>query len=734
MSDDLVNIEVNGVPLKARKGQMIMQVTDPAHIYIPRFCYHEKLTVAANCRMCLVEVEKAPKPMPACATPVAEGMKVFTKSPKAVAAQRATMEFLLINHPLDCPICDQGGECELQDLAMGFGRDISRFAERKRVVKDKNLGPLISTDMTRCIHCTRCVRFGQEIQGYPQMGTTGRGEHMEVGTYIEQSVDHELSANIIDLCPVGALNNKPFRYHARGWEMQQQALVSPHDAFGTNLYAHTLRGKIMRMVPRENEAINETWIADRDRFGFEGMYSGERVTQPLMRVNGALEEVDWEVALSAAAEGLQKVIAQHGAASAGFLSSPAATVEEMYLLARIARSLGSGNVDHRLRQLDFRAQETEGAYPNLGMPIADIDQLEGVLIIGSNLRHEMPMLAHRIRKAAIKGAKVAFLNPRVFEYMFPVAAYGLAERDLVGNLTAVVHAAAAASNSVPAGLKGATVTDDHRAVAAVLAQGSRRAIVLGNLAQRHPAYSELKWLAGVLASLTGARLALVTEGPNAAGAYLAGAVPHREPGGRAARSPGLAARAMMESALKAYVLFGGIDPGLDLGAGYDPLRSADLVVAATTHLPASLREVAHVVLPIGSFAESSGTYVNIEGRWQSWTGGAKLVGDSRPGWKVLRVLANLLAVPDVDYISAEEVRESLRSACGVGLTEPLGGAAGPAGGEATGGGTVKGGAINGGTEPSGLWIDIPPYQVDVLVRGSEALGKTTDGRLARDVI
>jgi NADH-quinone oxidoreductase subunit G len=737
MSDDLVNIEVNGVPLKARKGQMIMQVTDPAAIYIPRFCYHEKLTVAANCRMCLVEVEKAPKPMPACATPVAEGMKVFTKSPKAVAAQRATMEFLLINHPLDCPICDQGGECELQDLAMGFGRDISRFTERKRVVKDKNLGPLISTDMTRCIHCTRCVRFGQEIQGYPQMGTTGRGEHMEVGTYIEQSVDHELSANIIDLCPVGALNNKPFRYHARAWEMQQQALVSPHDAFGTNLFAHTLRGKIMRIVPRENEAINETWIADRDRFGFEGIYSGERVTQPLLRVNGALEEVDWEVALTAAAEGLQKTIAGHGAASAGFLSSPTATVEEMHLLARIARGLGSGNIDHRLRQLDFRAQETEGAYPNLGMPIAEVDKLEGVLIIGANLRHEMPMLAHRIRKAAVKGAKVAFLNPRVFEYLFPVAAYGLAERDLVGNLTAVVHAAAAAAKKpVPADLKSATVTDDHRSVAAVLAAGTRRAVLLGNLAQRHPAYSELKRLAGLLASLTGARLGLITEGPNAAGAYLAGAVPHRQPGGTPAPSPGLATGAMMDSALKAYVLFGGIDPALDLGAGCDPLRTAELVVAATTHLPASLREVAHVVLPIGSFAESSGTYVNVEGRWQSWAGAAKLVGDSRPGWKVLRVLANLLAVPGVDYISSEEIRESLRSVCGESLTSPLGGAgaAGGGGGLDAGAGAVGRGAVNGGAEPSGPWIDIPPYQVDMLVRGSEALGKTKDGRLARDVM
>ncbi len=354
MSEDLVNIEVNGVPLKARKGQMIMQVTDPADIYIPRFCYHQKLSVAANCRMCLVEVEKVPKPLPACATPVTEGMKVFTKSPRAIAAQKATMEFLLINHPLDCPICDQGGECELQDQAIGYGRDISRFAERKRVVKDKNLGPLVSTDMTRCIHCTRCVRFGQEIQGYPELGTAGRGESMVITTYVEHSVDHELSANIIDLCPVGALNNKPFRYHARAWEMTQHALVSPHDAFGTNLYAHVLRGRLMRMVPRENEAINETWIADRDRFGFEGMYSADRVTQPMLRVDGELTVVDWEVALATVAERLLKLREQSGAAAAGFLAAPTATTEELYLVGRIARGLGCANVDHRLHRLDLQ--------------------------------------------------------------------------------------------------------------------------------------------------------------------------------------------------------------------------------------------------------------------------------------------------------------------------------------------------------------------------------------------
>jgi NADH-quinone oxidoreductase subunit G len=725
MSDDTVNIEVNGVPVKARKGQMIMQATDPVNIYIPRFCYHDKLTVAANCRMCLVEVEKAPKPLPACATPVTEGMKVFTKSPKAVAAQRATMEFLLINHPLDCPICDQGGECELQDLALGYGRDISRFSERKRVVKDKNLGPLVSTDMTRCIHCTRCIRFGQEIQGYPQMGTTGRGENMEVGTYIEHSVDHELSANIIDLCPVGALNNKPFRYHARSWEMTQQALVSPHDAFGTNLYAHVLRGKLMRMVPRENEEINETWIADRDRFGFEGMYSADRVTEPMLRIDGTLRAVDWEVALTAAAEGLQKVTAAHGGEAAGFLAAPMATIEELYLLAQIARGLGSRNIDHRLRQLDFRGQENDAAYPHLGLKIADVERLDGVLVIGSNLRHEMPMLAHRIRKAAVRsgGAKVAFLNPRRFDYMFPVAANDLIGTDLVEDMSALVHAAAGSvSKPVPAGVAAAQVSDSHRAAVAALLNGTRRAVILGTLAQRHPAYSQLKALAGMLAELCAASVGCITEGANAAGAYLAGAVPHREPGGTPAAAVGLSASAMLESVLKAYVLFGAIDPASDLGVEPRALGAADLVVAVTTHLPESLRSLVHVVLPIGTFAETSGTFVNAEGRWQSWAGAAKLLGESRPGWKVLRVLANLLNVHGVDYLSSDEIRDALKALCGNRIEASGSGA----GSDAT--------LMPAGQAPGGSWVDIPPYQCDALVRGSEALSKTKDGRMARTVI
>jgi NADH-quinone oxidoreductase subunit G len=721
MTDDTVNIEVNGLPLKARKGQMIMQVTDPTDIYIPRFCYHDKLTVAANCRMCLVEVEKAPKPLPACATPVTEGMKVFTRSPKAVAAQRATMEFLLINHPLDCPICDQGGECELQDLALGYGRDISRFSERKRVVKDKNIGPLVSTDMTRCIHCTRCVRFGAEIQGYPQMGATGRGEHMEIGTYIEHSVDHELSANIIDLCPVGALNNKPFRFHARAWEMTQAALVSPHDAFGTNLYGHLLRGRLMRIVPRENEELNETWIADRDRFGFEGMYSPERVSQPMVRIDGVLRAVDWEVALTAAVQGLQRAVgSQPGASSVGFLASPLATVEELFLLARIARGLGSHNIDHRLRQLDFRDPGLDAAFPNLGLKIADVEALDGALIIGSNLRNEMPLLAHRIRKAAVKhGARIAFLNPRRFDYMFPIAGYTIAESDMVGALAALVESAA------PSPLIEA------------LRHGSRRAVILGTLAQRHPAYSQLKALAGRLAAACNASLGCITEGANSAGAYLAGAVPHREPGGTPSAAVGLTVRQMLDAPLKSYVLLGGIDPAVDFGVDARALSAAEHLLAITTHLTPALAESAHVVLPIGAFAETSGTYVNAEGRWQSWAGAAQLPGESRPGWKVLRVLANLLNIPGVDYNSSEEVCTALQALCGARAAMPVSAAAGGAASAPVG--VVKPApAASGTTGPEesapAAWVDIPPYQSDVLVRGSEPLSKTKEGRVARAVL
>ncbi|HVS25219.1 MAG TPA: NADH-quinone oxidoreductase subunit NuoG, partial [Gammaproteobacteria bacterium] len=428
---------------------MLIEVTDDADVYVPRFCYHRKLSIAANCRMCLVEVEKVPKPLPACATPVAEGMKVFTRSKRAISAQKATMEFLLINHPLDCPICDQGGECELQDLAMGFGRGVSRYTERKRIVKDKNIGPLVSTDMTRCIQCTRCVRFGAEIAGIQELGTTGRSDSMEIGTYIEKSVDHELSGNIIDLCPVGALNNKPYRFSARAWEMIATPLVGAHDCAGSNLYAHVLRGKLRRVVPRDNDAINEAWISDRDRFSCHALYTDDRLLVPRVKKGGQWADASWQEALETATETLAEAAGADGD-SIGVLASPSATLEELYLLNRIARHLGTGNIDTRLRRRDFRDQAADPAVPTLGCGIADLDSRGGVVVIGSNLRMEVPILAHRLRKAALRGASVAFVNPERYEYHFNTAAYVDAPLESFAAALAGVVAAAASTAKVEA--------------------------------------------------------------------------------------------------------------------------------------------------------------------------------------------------------------------------------------------------------------------------------------------
>ncbi len=733
MAEEFVNVEINGKPVKARKGEMIIRVTDANGAYVPRFCYHDKLSVAANCRMCLVEVEKAPKPMPACATPVAEGMKIFTDSPRAIGAQRATMEFLLINHPLDCPICDQGGECELQDLSLGFGRDYSRFSERKRSVADEDLGPLIATDMTRCIHCTRCIRFTEEIAGIQELGMLGRGEQMKVRRYIETTVDHELSGNVIDLCPVGALVDKSYRFHARAWEMAAVPLVSPHDGTGSNLFGHVLRGRLVRVVPRQNEAINEIWIADRDRYSYEGIYSDDRLQRPMIRQamsrNGAADgqwiETDWETALARAAEGLRGRGAQ-----LGVLASPSATLEELYLAGRIARGLGSGNIDSRLRQRDFRDQAADPLQPGLGLRIADIESLQGLLLVGTNLRREAPILAHRVRKAARRGAKVALLNPAVFEYYFPVAAYlQSAPAAQVADLAAILCAAAeAAGAAVPEHLSqavaGAEVGDQHRAVAAALAAGgadAKRAIWLGALALRHPRFADLRALAAALAQVTGASLGVLAEGANAAGAHLAGAVPHREAGGKPVSAAGLTAADMLTRPLASYLLVGGVEPWADAPAS-DAARvlgQAELVVAITPFASETLRRVAHVILPAGTFAETSGTYVNLEGIWQTQTGAAAPVGESRPGWKILRVLGNLLGLSGFEYESSEEVRAELAALIAASAAQP---AAAYAGRHAVG--------REAGAQSAQSVVDIPMYQIDALVRRAPSLQRTREGRLA----
>ncbi|MDH4258890.1 MAG: NADH-quinone oxidoreductase subunit NuoG [Gammaproteobacteria bacterium] len=719
MSDDLVNIEVDGRPLQARKGQMVMQVTDVAGIYVPRFCYHEKLSIAANCRMCLVEIEKTPKPMPACATPVTEGMKVFTRSPRAIAAQKATMEFLLINHPLDCPICDQGGECELQDLALGFGSASSRFDERKRVVKDKNLGPLISTDMTRCIHCTRCVRFTAEIAGLQELGTTGRGEDMEIGTWIERSVDHELSGNVIDLCPVGALNSKPFRHRARSWEMTEHALVSPHDAVGTNLYGHVLRGRLMRVVPRHNEDINETWIADRDRYSYEGIYSADRLLAPMMRIEGRLREVSWNHALAATAEAI-KAAANGDTGKIGFLGSPGSTTEELFLLGRLARGIGSHNIDTRLRQQDFADQEHDPAYPGLGLALRDIEKLDALLLAGCHIRQEAPLVAHRVRKAALAGARVSLLATVPQECHFPVTRQiVVGPADLLAEFAGLLNAAVVRSGRpAPESIAGlaasGTASEAQREVVETLTAG-RSAILLGGVAMRHTRYADLRAAAAALAALTGAKLGYLPDGGNAAGAALAGALPHRLPGGRPDPQPGMHTRRMLESSLAACLLFGGIEPEHDFGAGDAArnLATCPQLIAVTPYASTSLMESAQILLPMGTFAETSGSYVNAEGRWQEFSGCARPVGEARPGWKILRVLGNLLDLDGFAYESSAEVLAELRRQIGE---------------VAFDGRFNSRRAINAGR--GGTTSELPIYCVDAIVRRATPLRLTRAGQAA----
>jgi NADH-quinone oxidoreductase subunit G len=712
MTDDVVNIEVDGKPVEAKKGQMVIEVTDRIGAYIPRFCYHEKLSIAANCRMCLVEIEKAPKPMPACATPVGEGMKIFTKSPKAIAAQKATMEFLLINHPLDCPICDQGGECELQDLAIGYGRDVSRYQDGKRVVKDKDIGPLVSTDMTRCIHCTRCVRFGDEVTGMQQLGTTERGENMKIGTFVEQSIDHEMSANIIDLCPVGALNNKPYRYSARAWEMMQHETVSPHDCVGSNMYAHVLRGTVKRIVPRSNESINETWLSDRDRFSYEGIYSADRLLRPQVRENGEWRDLDWEDALEKVAE----VLGRAKGEQIGFLASPSSTLEEAHLLARLAAHLETSNIDHRVGRRDFSDQDNDPIYPWLGCDIAALEEQSAILVVGSNIRHEAPILAHRLRKASLRGAKISFVSSSRYVYFFDVDSY-VDGSGLVELLAGV--AVATGAKKLPATIsglcKGVKPSDEQERVAAALAEADDSIVLLGNIAARHGAFAALRDLSAYISTKTGAKLGFLSEGANSAGAHLAGVLPHRGLGGEPRASKGLGAAEMLESKLDALVLLN-LEPGADLAS----INKQDFVIALTPFDSEALRESADLLLPVGTFAESSGTYVNVAGTWQSFAGVASPVGEARPAWKVLRVLGNLLDASGFDYVTSEDVRDEIAKELG----------------EVVPNNEINSSAIHAmpnGADAPGSQIDIPLYSVDGLVRRSAALQMTPEAKRDKGV-
>jgi NADH-quinone oxidoreductase subunit G len=714
----MLEIEIDGKKAQVEDGSTVMDAASQLGIYIPHFCYHKKLSIAANCRMCLVQVEKAPKPLPACATPVTNGMKVFTHSELAVTAQKGVMEFLLINHPLDCPICDQGGECQLQDLAVGYGQTGSRFKEEKHVVFHKNVGPLISMEeMSRCIHCTRCVRFGQEVAGVMELGMINRNVHSEITTFVGRTVDSELSGNMIDICPVGALTSKPFRYSARTWELQRRKSVSPHDATGANLTVQVKGDVVKRVLPFDNEQVNECWISDKERFSYEALNSADRLLKPMLKQGGQWQEVEWNVALDYVAHGLRSIAKDHGADQIAMAVSPHATLEEMYLGGRIMRSLGADNIDFRLRQQDFRADaQRAGAAPWLGLPLADLSNVDAALIVGSFLRKDSPLVAQRLRQAARNGAKVYSVNVSSDDSLIKHA--GLIYTppgQLVTALAGVVRAAAEIKG-VHASALAATghAGELERKIAMSLigdSDSAPRAILLGNLAQQHVDYSLLEQLAGELATITGASAGTVGEAANSVGGYVAKACPQQ--GGRDASR-------MFEDPRKAYVLFG-CEPSLDVANPAQALRAlsaAEMVVQFSAFKDADALAYADVLLPLSPYTETSGTFVNTEGRAQSFVGVVRPAGESRPGWKLLRVLGNLLNVERCDYQSSEEIRNEILGADNV---LPEGSLARPIAVTAVAATALAG---------SGLQriADVPIYFADGLARRAPALQKTRDAQ------
>ena len=660
MSDDSITIEVDGRELQAEKGQMLIEVTDNNDIYIPRFCYHPKLTVAANCRMCLVDVEKAPKPLPACATPVMDGMVVKTRSERAISAQKSVMEFLLINHPLDCPICDQGGECELQDLAMGYGRDVSRYQESKRVVQDKNIGPLVQTEMTRCIHCTRCVRFGEEIAGLRELGATGRGEHMEIGTYIEKSMHSELSGNVIDVCPVGALTSKPFRFSARSWEMKTGKSIAPHDCIGSNVEVHFKGNTVKRIVPAENEAVNEVWLSDRDRFSYEALNAESRLTSPLLKQDGQWQAVDWPVALEFITARLHSVIEQNGADSLAGLISPSATVEEAYLYQKLLRALGSHNVDHRVRQQDFSRDQEMPRFPSLGCDIAELEQQQAFLLIGSNIRQQQPLLNLRIRKAVLKGASLSVLHEDNLDLNYSANTF-IQSQNYIQELLSIlkaVHEIKSSGGQLPDICRNVSVAEEHINSAKYLIDESNSLIIVGSMLCQHKNYADLLAIVNAIADASSSNIAVLSEGANSAGAWLAGAVPHRDAAGNSLQTPGLNSAEILAADIKALFLFH-LDPEHDIACQdklFNLAANTSITVAFSAYSSEALKQTADVILPIALFAENEGTFVNTEGRVQSFKQLVMAPGEARPAWRILRVLANNLGLEDFEYQTVEEIR------------------------------------------------------------------------------
>lgn len=705
----MIEIELDGKKVSVAEGSMVMHAADAAGTTIPHFCYHKKLSIAANCRMCLVDIEKAPKPMPACATPVTQGMVVRTKSDKAIKAQKSVMEFLLINHPLDCPICDQGGECQLQDLAVGYGGSSSRYQEEKRVVFHKNVGPLISMqEMSRCIHCTRCVRFGQEMAGVMELGMQHRGEHSEITTFLGRTIDSELSGNMIDICPVGALTSKPFRYSARTWELSRRKSVSPHDSTGANLVVQVKGKQVLRVLPLENDDVNECWIADRDRFSYEALNSDRRLKTPMVKQGGQWVTVDWNTALGYVADGLKRIKAEHGVVGIGAVASAHRTVEELHLLAKLVRGLGSDSIDTRTRHADFANTAAAGKALWLGTPIASLSGLDRAFVIGSFLRKDHPLFALRIRQAARKGGQVLSLNAAHDDWAMPVAASITARPASWAQALAAVAGCIATAKGVQAPV-AAEANAEAEAIAQALLSGERKAVLLGNAAAQHPQAATLLALASWIAAQTGATVGYLGEAANSVGAQLVKALPG---------AGGLNAGQMLSQPMKALLLLD-VEPthdAADAAAAQVALAGSGLVVALTSFQDAAVPN-ADVLLPIAAFTETAGSFVNAEGRLQSFTGVVPPVGDARPAWKVLRVLGNLLGLQGFNQETADEVRaEALGDATKL----------------ATRLDNTTTAAITLGDPPAGLQrlAEVPIYATDALVRRAPSLQLTADAKSA----
>jgi NADH-quinone oxidoreductase subunit G len=705
----MVEIELDGKVVEVPQGSMVMHAANKLGTYIPHFCYHKKLSIAANCRMCLVEVEKAPKPMPACATPVTQGMKVFTHSAKAVEAQRSVMEFLLINHPLDCPICDQGGECQLQDLAVGYGKSSSRYSEEKRVVFHKNVGPLISMEeMTRCIHCTRCVRFGQEVSGIMELGMVNRGEHSEITTFSGQTIDSELSGNMIDICPVGALTSKPFRYEARTWELGRKRSLSPHDSLGTNTTAQTKANRVMRVVALENEAINECWISDRDRFAYEGVNSAERLTVPMVKQEGKWLETDWESALEYVTRSLKTITTDHGADALAAIAHPISSVEELHLLQKVVRAMGSDRVETRLRQSDVRGAATA---PWLGMPIANLSQLDRALVIGSFLRKEQPLITARLRTASKRGLQVSRVDAGGDDWLIPSLGIAAAPSSWTAVLTEVASAIAKANASqLPLGIQGGAVSKEAQAIADSLLSGSNKAVLLGSAAIAHPHASNLHVLAQFIAEQTGASFGFLPVGGNAVAAPLLQAIQQK---------PNACIDSILDGSARAVLLLN-VEPLSDLPnpeQARSALSKADTVIALSAFASSELLELADVLLPITPFTESVGSFINAAGTVQTIQPSVRPLADARPAWKVLRAIGSLLGLNGFLLNTPEEV-------CGEALAKPIAECLNNQFSASLS--LMQEQAVNGLERVT----DLPIYGVDAIVRRAPALQLTRDAKNA----